>query len=377
MTHIVIESLFWLSLAVVAYAYVGYPLLLWLLSLVWRREPIASPLRDSATPTATLIVPVHNERRIIASKLANTRMLEYPEGQLEVIFVSDGSTDGTDDVIRASSDGRTHFIVLPERRGKSAALNVALARSRGDIVVFSDASIMLSPNALLEIVRPFQLPSVGCVSGEDHILGAGGEGMYGRYELFLRRQESRLHSIVGASGSFFAMRRSLCEPFVPTLAPDFASVLATVRQGFRAITNAEAVGTMVAVVAVRDEFNRKVRTVLRGITTLGHHLGLLNPVAYGFFAFELFSHKLLRWLVPLFLLCALVTNAILATASPFYLTLLCLQVGFYGLSLVSIVPFRFLSHSLPVAISVYFPPGTMVAFPEMKTMKRFESCHRG
>ena len=207
---------------------------------------------------------------------------------------------------------RTTFIALTGRNGKAGALNRALQEATEDIVVFTDASIMLAPDAIHRIVQPFTDPRVGCVSGEDRIEGAGGEGLYGRYELFVRRRESEIGSIVGASGSFYAQRRHLCEPFVPNLAPDFWSVLRVVEQGYRAISEPTAVGSMTHVSSMTDEFTRKVRTLLRGITTLWRYAHLMNPFAYGFFAVQLLSHKLARWLVPFFLAGALIASAVLA-----------------------------------------------------------------
>jgi cellulose synthase/poly-beta-1,6-N-acetylglucosamine synthase-like glycosyltransferase len=350
----IVEWLFWLSAALVVYSYAGYPLVLALLA---RMLPDRTPPAGAAAaelPTVTIIVPAHNERHHIETKLANIRALEYPSDRLEVIVISDGSTDGTPDVVREQRDDRTVLLELPTRGGKAAALNAGLAKARHDIVVFTDASILLAPDALREIVAPFASPEIGCVSGEDRIANAGGEAAYGRYELFIRRQESRVHSIVGASGSFYAQRRALCEPFVANLAPDFLSVLRTVEGGHRAVSAPRATGTMRAVTSVGDEFERKVRTLLRGMTTLGRYARLLNPFRFGLFAFELWSHKVLRWLVPFLLAALLVTNVLLSTHSAFYAVVLALQIAFYGLALLGLTGRAPLSSALPVRISLFF-----------------------
>jgi hypothetical protein len=171
---------------------------------------------------------------------------------------------------------------------------------------------------------------------------------------FCGARNRRLHSIVGASGSFYAQRRELCEPFVPNLAPDFLSVLRTVERGYKAVTEPAATGVMAEVPSAADEFRRKVRTVLRGITTLSSHVHLLNPLRYGFFAFELLSHKLVRWLVPFFLISLLVTSAVLALDSPLYRAAFLLQLLFYGLALSSLAPWGRWMRALPVKVSVYF-----------------------
>lgn len=343
------EWVFWASACLVAYAYAGYPLLLWVLSSSERSDP----LRPLHQPTVSLIVPAHNERATIGRKLENTLALRYPAHKMEILIVSDGCSDGTPDVIRRQADGRVQLIELPERQGKAGALNAALDRARHDIVVFTDASILLDPDALDALVQPFARPDVGCVSGEDRIDGPAGEGLYGRYELFLRRLESRVHSIVGASGSLYAQRRVLCAPFEPGLAPDFLSVLRTVERGYRAVTAPGARGVMAAVASPGDEFRRKVRTILRGITTLARFPHLLNPLASGAFAFELLSHKLARWMVPFFLCALLGASAMLAPQSVWYAAALAAQVGFYGSALAVFAGGR-LARSLPVRVSVYF-----------------------
>lgn len=349
-----VELAFWLCAGLTMFAYAGYPFVLALLVRVAGRQVPLVDLPDAGLPTVTLIVPVHNERATIERKVDNTEALDYPEGRLEVLYVSDGSIDGTNELLQARVDARSTLMVLETRGGKGAALNAALDRARHEIIVFNDASIMLQPDAIRKIVRGFTAPAVGCVSGEDRIADLGGEGLYGRYELGLRRLESRLHSIVGASGSFYAQRRSLCEPFVPNLAPDFLSVLRTVERGFRAIADSEAVGTMSALASTRDEFERKVRTLLRGITTLVVFAHLMNPLRYGWFALELLSHKLARWLVPFFLIGMLAASGALAMTSLFYRLAFVGQLGFYTLAALSLVRAPGLTALLPVKISVYF-----------------------
>jgi cellulose synthase/poly-beta-1,6-N-acetylglucosamine synthase-like glycosyltransferase len=348
------ELAFWLCTGLTVYAYAGYPFVLaFLVRVAGRPVPLAD-LPDAELPGVTLIVPVHNERSTIERKVENTEAVDYPAGRFEVLYVSDGSTDGTNELLQTRVDARSTLMALETRGGKGAALNAALARARHDIIVFNDASIMLQPDAIRKIVRGFATASVGCVSGEDRIADLGGEGLYGRYELGLRRLESRLHSIVGASGSFYAQRRSLCEPFIPNLAPDFLSVLRTVEQGFRAIADPEAIGTMSSLRSTRDEFERKVRTLLRGITTLVVFVHLLNPFRYGWFAFELLSHKLARWLVPFFLIGMLAASGVLAVDSVFYRLLSVGQVAFYALAALALVRAPRLAALLPVRISVYF-----------------------
>jgi cellulose synthase/poly-beta-1,6-N-acetylglucosamine synthase-like glycosyltransferase len=343
------EALFWLSIAGASYPYIGYPLLLWVLAAL-RRD--AWSATEGALPRVTVIVPVHNEAARIRQKIANTANLRYPSGQMQVVFVSDGSTDETVTLIRDTCPS-AELIELPSRSGKAAALNAGLAAARHELLVFSDASIELEADALEKIVKPFSDPSIGCVSGEDRIPERGGEGLYGRYELLLRRLESTAGSIVGASGSFYAQRAALCVPFTPGMAPDFLSVLRTVERGLRAVAQPAAAGSMTSVKDPREEFDRKVRTLLRGMTTLFEHRALLNPFKFPFFAFALVSHKLLRWVAPVFLVGALVTSLALA-GSPLYLAAFLGQAGLYLLALVALKQVRGVHDVLPARLALYF-----------------------
>ena len=339
---------FWIGVAGVFYPYAGYPLVLMLL----RRATGATP-DDGLLPRVSVIIPVHNEASRLAAKIANTAALDYPADRREVVFVSDGSTDGTVDLIRSRTFPGMTLIELPQRGGKASALNAGIGAATGDIVVFTDASIALQSDALRAIVRPFADPGIGCVSGEDHIAEADGEGLYGRYELFLRRRESAVHSIVGASGCFYAQRRHLCEPFTEGMAPDFLSVLRTVEQGYRAVSEQTAVGSMTSVKSARREFERKVRTLLRGMTALFAYPHLLDPFRYGVFALELWSHKVLRWTVPFFCIAAFVAPMFLLDR-PWYLLAFVAQVLFYAGALGAFLEWSGIRGLLLGRVALYF-----------------------
>jgi len=346
------ETIFWTCLLGTLYAYFLYPGVLYLLGRLFPK-PIDAP-SDSYTPSVSLLMPVFNEAAVIGSKLANLEQLDYPREQLTILIVSDGSTDATLDIIRAYPTSLDIRIVeVNERRGKAHALNTGLQHVSTELVVFSDASILLEADSLRRIVRPFQDASVGCVSGEDHIANGGGEGLYGQYELFLRNQESSIGSIVGASGSFYAQRRDICRDFEEGLAPDFLSVLNTVAAGYRAITEASARGHMKAVKSSGQEFQRKVRTLLRGMTALFDRAAMLNPLRYGLFSVFLISHKLMRWLVPLFLLGSLLANLFLLDQL-FYQLVFGAQLLFYGLALLASPASSPLHHSIAGKIPLFF-----------------------
>jgi len=345
-----LSTICWFSLAGVIYAYIGYPLMLYILTaIVPNRNADSGSAFEQAV---SLIIPAHNEGEILEKKIGNTLELQFPEEKLEILVISDGSTDNTRDIVRQYSE-RIMFYELKQRKGKAAALNLGLQRATHDIIVFSDASIMLKADALQNLVSRFSTPHIGCVSGEDHIEGSSGEGLYGRYELFLRNLESKLYSIVGASGSFYAQRKSLCRPFEEGLAPDFLSVLNTVEQGYIAVTEPSAVGTMSVVKETKDEFARKVRTLVRGMTALFKKAVLLNPMKYPLFAFTLGSHKVVRWMVPFFLILLLISTLLL-TGHPFYQLLFTLQAIFYSLGIFSMFKVKFLQESILGKIPQYF-----------------------
>ncbi|HFD31633.1 MAG TPA: glycosyltransferase family 2 protein [Gammaproteobacteria bacterium] len=324
-----VEIIFWLSLLGIIYAYFGYPVAL----AIWahlKAMPVNRAV-DNFYPEISIIIPAYNEEAVIEKKIENTLSLAYPKDKMELIVVSDGSSDDTNKIVGAlAGKYGFNFIEVNKRQGKANAVNAGLSAATADIIIFSDSSIMLDSKALEEIVKGFFDKKVGLISGEDHIPDDnGGEGLYGQYELFLRNQESKTGSIVGASGSFYAQRKDLCLPFMEGLAPDFLSVLNTVEKGYRAITEPRAFGIMSALKSTKDEFHRKTRTLIRGMTTLWYKRKLMNPVKYKGFAFVLISHKLMRWLVPFFMLFVFVANIFLLH-SLFYLTIFIIQIIFYA-----------------------------------------------
>lgn len=346
------EIIFWLAAFLVLYAYLGYPVLLAALRVVVRRTVVTDAV--DYYPSVSMIIPVHNEERVIDDKLRNLDALSYPRDRLVILIVSDGSTDRTQQrVLAYRGDLQIRFLELSSRQGKAAALNLGLQHVSSEIVVFTDASILLEAQALHHIVQGFQDQTIGCISGEDHIPSGGGEGLYGRYELFLRNLESHISSIAGASGSFYAMRTRLCTPFLPGMAPDFLSVLSTVEQGYRAVTEPRAFGTMSSAKSAHDEFRRKVRTLIRGMTALWHARALLNPFRSKWFALVLWSHKLARWLVPLLLAIMLLANSWLL-AQPFYVFTFIAQLAFYLVAILAFFEVSVLRNSLLGKIAMYF-----------------------
>jgi len=321
---------FLLLIALLGSTYVGYPVLVHLLSRRAKDEQSRSNLPNSETPEIDMVLPVHNEEKNLPAKLRNIFELDYPPEKLQVYVVSDGSSDSTNDIL-SNVDGANcgfHAILLPEQNGKEAVLNVAVGAGKSPFIVFTDASLMMQPDCLKQLVNRLSNPKVGCVSGEDYIIGQQVEGLYGRYELALRRNESKLFSIVGASGCLYAQRRSAWRPFTPGYAPDFSSVLDVVDLGFRAVCEPNAKGYMQATNRHSGEFRRKCRTILRGIATLWAYRRMLNPARNGIFSILLWGHKVMRWLVPIWLIALLIVS-MLMSASTFFAAILIAQCSFY------------------------------------------------
>jgi cellulose synthase/poly-beta-1,6-N-acetylglucosamine synthase-like glycosyltransferase len=341
------------------YSYFVYPLVLAAFratGLVPRRRPPGPPPRDGGPlPKVTLIIAAYNEEERLKAKLDNSLALDYPADRLEILVASDASTDGTDAI--ALAEPRVALARTAERKGKEHAQRNAIAMSKGDILVFTDAATRLPPESIRRIVRNFADPGVGAVSSEDRLLGetdGSGEGLYVRYEMLLRRLETEVNSLVGLSGSFFAARREACEGWSDDLPSDFNTVLRCRKLGWRAVADEGVIGYYPGIRAGQSEFRRKVRTLVRGMAAFFANTELLDIRRYGFFSFQLASHKLMRWLAPVFMALLLLASAASAfQGHPAGIALLAGQALFYGLAaLGGVLPsFRSLA---PVKVAFFF-----------------------
>lgn len=327
------EYIFWISMFMIFHAYFGYPLSLRLISFFRKKEVHKAPFE----PPVTLIITSCNEERRIRDKMENTVSLDYPKDKLQVLVASDGSTDCTNDIVKEYAPHGIDLLAFPERRGKENAQKDAVQHATGEIIVFSDVATRLDPHGMREIVANFADPTVGCVSSVDRVIGQDGnpcgEGAYVRYEMWLRKLESQVNSLVGLSGSFFAARSNVCIDFSGEMQSDFRTVLNSMKLGLRGVSDPESIGYYHDISDSKKEFDRKVRTVLRGLTVFFRHLEFLNCLRYGLFSYQYFCHKLLRWLVPLFLIAALASNAVLSLNSISYSLLLALQLAFYAIAM--------------------------------------------
>ncbi len=344
---------FWLALTFLAYTFIGYPVLLTVISH-FRGRPHQ---RAAIWPKVSVIIVAHNEARAISQKINNTLELGYPDDKWEIIVVSDGSDDGTADIVRSVSSPRVKRVEVQERRGKHYGQMMARDASSGEILVFTDVSVQLKRDALQKMVSNFADPTLGCVSSEDGVLvkgtAWGGERTYVDFETKLRRLESRVSSLIGVSGSFFAARRRVCEVWHPDQSSDFFVPLHAAARGLRTVVDPESVGYYGLVRSEKDELPRKVRTIAHGLEVFFSHLELLNPFRYGFLSWQLLSHKLFRWFVPYALLCLAISNLFLWGSGIFFRMSMVAQGLFHGIGLLGQISSR-QRHWKPIRIAFFF-----------------------
>lgn len=347
------EATFWICLAAATYSYFGYPLLLLILpGRAQHGTASSAPVRKVA-----VIIAARNEAAKIAGKLDNTLELERRGLDLDLIVASDCSDDATDSIVHGYEDRGIRLVRSPVRRGKEHAQGLAVASTDADVIVFTDAGTILPADALAHVVEAFGDPEVGAVSSIDRFFSADGtlqgEGAYVRYEMWLRDLETRFHSLVGLSGSFFAARRSVCQRWDERVQSDFGTALSCAQLGLRAVSDRRLIGYYKDISDTRKEYQRKVRTVVRGMNSLRLRAEVLNFVRYGRFSFEVFSHKVMRWATPWFLLGTLAASAALAVNEPVFRVLVAAQLAFYLAPAVSrVIPG--LRRIGPIRIGIYF-----------------------
>jgi len=326
--------IFWMCVTVIFFAYAGFPLVLLCSSLFRNRQVEKKPI----TPSITLIVAAYNEERNIAQKLENALSLDYPAGALEIIVASDGSNDRTEEIVRERFGHRVKLLSLP-RCGKIFALNQAIEHSMGEILTFSDANTIFHPQALKKLVMNFADAQVGGVCGnqvylhrDDQEHTACGEKLYWDYDKWLKELQNRTGSIIAADGAIYAIRRELFRvPASSAITDDFAISTAVIEQGSRLVFEREALAFEELSAGAKQEFRRKVRIMNRGLRAVMLRRSLLNPFRFGIYSVTLLSHKILRRLIPFFLLVLFMVSIFLSVerANP-YLWFAASQGVFYG-----------------------------------------------
>jgi glycosyltransferase involved in cell wall biosynthesis len=329
------EQLFYITAVLCCYSYFLYPLILKLIPA----RPVISPeiIDDNKLPVLSLIITAHNEESRIRDKLENTLLIDYPSEALEIIVASDCSTDTTDDIVKSFEEKGVRLVRANERKGKEYAQLCAIRASKGEILVFSDVATQIPAEALRLLAGRFAEKQVGAISSEDEFISNDGrvvgEGAYVKYEMWLRRLESARAGLVGLSGSFFAARHEVCEEWDISSPSDFNTGLNCAKKGMVAITSPDIVGRYKDVKNPGLEYRRKIRTVIRGLTAITRHPEVLNPFNMGMFAFQVWSHKIMRWAVPWFMLAFAVTTLLLQGQGVIYTLALVVQLVFYALAL--------------------------------------------
>lgn len=337
-----LKIVFWTCIVLVVYTYIGYGLLLWVLVTLKRlvSGKAAKPdlPADEALPDVTLMICAYNEQDVVEMKTENTHSLNYPKERLHVVWVTDGSTDNTNERLHTYPD--VEVIFSPERKGKTAALNHGLSLVKTDITIMTDANTMVNPEAVREIVRCFQDPKVACVAGEKRVMArnegqaaAEGEGLYWKYESTLKRLDSELYSAMGAAGELNAIRTHLYKPMPENaLLDDFVMSMQMVDEGYKIAYTSDAYASEYGSASLAEESKRKRRIAAGGLQSSWWLRHMMNPLRNPIVAFQFVSHRVLRWsITPIALLMLIPVNAALVAmnAGTLYTVIGVLQILFY------------------------------------------------
>lgn len=333
------EYCFWASATTLVFVYVGYPLLLAILAAFSRRHKPG----PGKTPTISVLIAAYNEQASIARKIEQTLALDYPPDKMEILVLSDCSTDSTDEIVNSIMDRRVRLLRMPERKGKTHAQNQGALNAGGDILIFSDATTTYHPQALRYLVCNYENPRVGAVSGryqyfdpEQKSPTGLGSIAFWNYENLIKTLQSRIHTITGCCGCIYSVRRTLYTPLAADVISDLVQPLWVIQQGYRVIFEDRALAYEETSQSTSEEFSMRVRVVTRGIRGVLSLRNLLKPWKYPWVSFQLFVHKMLRWLMPFFLIILFVSNLVLSR-SPGYRLFLMLQSAFYACALLSIL----------------------------------------
>ncbi len=333
------ELLLWASVFTVFYAYLGYGMVLF--AIIKLKRLIAKPQAiGNYQPPVSFIVPCYNERDIIAQKINNTLAQRYPKDKLEIIFISDGSNDGTPEKIAEFAEVK--LLHQPLRAGKAAAMNRAILQAKHEIIIFTDANTILNEDAIAEMVKHYADIKTGAVSGEKRVFSgdkanasSAGEGIYWKYESLLKKWDSELLTIVGAAGELFSVRKSLYTELEPdTILDDFMQTMRIAANGYRVIYEPAAYAMETASVSVKEELKRKIRICAGGWQSMVRLAPVLNPFNHFTLTFQYISHRVLRWsIAPICLVICLLSNVFLLS-NPFYALLMVAQCLFYSMALL-------------------------------------------
>ncbi len=352
----IVQTVFVACVALIAYVYLGYPLLVLIVARL-RPKPVN---KASFEPSVSFLITAFNEERDIRRKLENTLALDYPVGKLEVIVASDASTDATDAIVKEFEALGVKLVRQPERRGKTAAQNLGVENATGEVIVFSDATANYDAVAVRELVQNFADPSVGCVAGKLNYVDPSattvgpGARSYWSYELFLKNEESRAGSLVGVSGCIYAVRKASYVPMYDEACSDFLIATLMHKQGLRTVFEPKAMCIEETNRDAGKEMRMRVRVISQTVADLWRNREILNPFGAGFFAIQMLSHKVLRYCVPIFDLTAFVSSGLLAFRSREFLVIFVCQAAFLLMAVFGGLLERFGLKPGPFGIPYYF-----------------------
>jgi cellulose synthase/poly-beta-1,6-N-acetylglucosamine synthase-like glycosyltransferase len=328
------QIFFWTCVCLLAYVYVGYPLVVYLASLIFPKPIHCADI----VPRVTVLITAFNEEAALPEKLENTLQIDYPVDKLEILVASDGSTDRTDAIAAEWASRGVRLFRQEGRVGKTETQNNAVTQATGEVILFSDATTMYRPDVFRRLLPSFADGTVGCVAGrliyvdDDRTSVGKGARSYWNYETSLKIAESRVCSLIGASGCLYAVRKSAYEPMYAEACSDFLICMSVYRKGLRSVFAPDAVCFEQTNRRADDELKMRVRVISQTFTDLWRNRDMLNPFTSGFFAIELISHKLLRYAVPFILLAFFLASVVLASTSTFYALALLVHIFFYTLA---------------------------------------------
>jgi cellulose synthase/poly-beta-1,6-N-acetylglucosamine synthase-like glycosyltransferase len=371
----IIEILFWISISLIIYTYVGYPLVTLIYSLFVKNLVN----KQDIEPKVTFLITAYNEEKNVRQKLENTISLDYPKEKLEVMVASDGSTDKTDEIVKEFSDRGVILHRVEGRLGKTATQNSAVKISRGEIIVFSDAASMYDPGAIHALVKNYADPKVGAVSGmynylDENASSAGlGKILFWKLENFIKSRQTRIKTITGCCGCIYSVRKDLYSDLPPHIISDLVEPLTILKKGYRIVFEPSALALEETAGDTEEEFKMRIRVIVRGMNGMLFVRSLFNPFKYPFVSFQLISHKLLRWMVPIFAIFALISNAFLITTSPFYTILFFGQLIFYALAVIGYIKEKQGIHKKIFYLPLYFCTVNLASLISMFKVLRKEN----
>lgn len=372
---IIAKIIFWATAFIIFYTYVGYSLFIMLLSRLFNNAVKSGNFE----PVVTFLITAYNEEKNIGEKLRDTLAQNYPKDKLEVVVASDGSTDRTDEIVRQFSSQGVRLIRVEGRVGKTGTQNQAVKMVKGEIIIFSDATTKFDRNAIRNIARNYADPTVGAVSGRYEYFNPTGASigigniLFWKYENLIKSCQTRIKTITGCCGCIYSVRRTLYEPLPPDIISDLVEPLKILEKGYRIAFEPNAIAHEETTEKAAEEFYMRIRVISRGMRGMLYMKTLFNPLKYGFVSFQLISHKLLRWLIPLFLVVIFSSNLFLLS-SPFYKIIFILQIAFYGMAFVGWIGERWNIKLKFVSVPLYFSTVNIASIISLyKTLRGYKA----